>query len=328
MPNVDSEPRAKQDWLTRVMLAFMLLGAVVIYFLSRPGFIIAPSEEMEHGGEHRFYDVRLPPNADPSLPAPLLLVLHGGGESASRMERISGLTELAGRAGYIISYPEGVEGFWNDGRAGEYSRASRSNVDDVGFLSSVVDAIAAKHPVDRSRLYVIGFGNGGMMALRWACEQGDALAGVVAISASLPAEFQSACTNQMGVPLMLVFGTDDPLLPYQGGDVIMFGQFRGELLGARATTDFWAIGNQCETDPVTTLLPDIDPTDGTSTERLDYTNCAGGEVRLYSVRGGGHMIPGVRQDHVEHMFGIASRDFHALEEGLAFLESSQKESPP
>lgn len=259
-------------------------------------------------GAQRRYDLWVPDSLDSTRPAPLVLVLHGGGGNPEQVCRMrGGIPALADAEGFIVACPAGVDGHWNDGRAIETYRAQRENVDDVGFLKAVVDDVAAAAPVDRKRVYVTGLSNGGMMTLRLACEAGDTFAAFGAVIANLPSGLD--CHPAQPVPVLLMNGTDDPLMPWNGGQVHFLRRQLGPVLSAEATFALFAAADGCEGDPHTIAEPDSDPSDGTTVEQHVATGCVdGAAVELIAVQGGGHTLPGGDQYAPAFLVGRVSRD--------------------
>lgn len=111
---------------------------------------------LTHAGLERTYRLHVPPGHDRTPPAPLMIVLHGGGGDGRGMPKLTegGFDRLADREGFIVAYPDGIENHWNDGRGNESYRAQRERVDDVGFMGALIDALAASHGIDRARVYV------------------------------------------------------------------------------------------------------------------------------------------------------------------------------
>lgn len=155
--------------------------------------------------------------------APLLVALHGGLGSGRQFEANSGYDDLATSNGFIVAYPDGVARFpdgtggartWNAGAC--CGPAAERGVDDVAFLRAVVADIARSHRVDRDRVYAAGHSNGGMMALRLACEASDVFAAVGAQSASL--EFPACDVDgRRAVSSMQIHGSADTNVPIGGG---------------------------------------------------------------------------------------------------------------
>jgi polyhydroxybutyrate depolymerase len=104
------------------------------------------------------------PLALPAAPAPLVLVFHGGGGNGPGTECLSRFTPLADREGFLGAFSEGIGKNWNDGRELASSRAHRDHVDDVGFVSALIDAIGRAHAVDARRVYATGISNGAVFS--------------------------------------------------------------------------------------------------------------------------------------------------------------------
>src|SRR5208337_616682 len=104
---------------------------------------------LEHSGRTRICLIHVPKKL-PAGKSPLLLVLHGGGGNAAGMLRLTGgrFNLLADDKGFFVAYPEGIGGHWNDFRDDPIDYSHREKVDDIGFISALVDKLAAEYPVD------------------------------------------------------------------------------------------------------------------------------------------------------------------------------------
>jgi polyhydroxybutyrate depolymerase len=131
------------------------------------------------GGLERIYRIHIPPSYDKARLSPLLIALHGGGGTGKKMEKLTlgGFNKLSDREGFIVVYPDGIEKHWNDGRENVSYRAHREKVDDVGFLSALIDALMKERNIDRNLVYVTGISNGAMMSFRLACELSQKITG-------------------------------------------------------------------------------------------------------------------------------------------------------
>ncbi len=260
-----------------------------------------------HDGVERRFRLYIP--AKMVTPTPLLLVLHGGSGTITSVVRVTraGFHELAEEHGFIVVYPEGLHRFWNDGRP---IRGRYSDADDVGFIDAMIEQIASQYPLDRRRIFSTGISNGGHMSYRLACELSDQIAGIAPVAALLPGHLVETCAPVRPVGVLIMAGTDDPLVPYGGGDVQVGRARRGAVLSAQETARFWAAANHCDAEPLTTLLPDADPDDGT---RIRHTVYNGGDapVELYTVEGGGHTWPGGWQYLPARIVGKTSREIDA-----------------
>lgn len=253
--------------------------------------------------------MHVPPRFPGGHPAGLLLVLHGGGGSGAQIERHTGFSALADREGFVAVYPDALDRNWNDGRAVAAIPAQQANVDDVGFLSALLGGLIREFAVDPRRVYVAGASNGAFMSQRLAAEVSDKVAAIAPVIGGMALPVRDRFAPRMPVSVLLINGTDDPLVPYRGGPV---ARTRGETIGAPEIITLWTTHNKCSGDPETVLLADTDPTDGTRVRRTTYARCAGGSVvTLYTIDGGGHTWPGGVQYLPRAVIGRTSRDIEA-----------------
>ena len=254
---------------------------------------------------------------------PLIVVLHGGGGNAKGMVRLTqgGFNDIAEREGAYVVYPEGVRRHWNEGRDLPLSYAHRANINDVGFIETLVKKLTVEFPIDPEKVFVTGMSNGGLMAYRLACARPDLFAAIAPVTASIPKDILDACEASPGTGLMVVNGTDDPQMPYDGGEISVFGATRGEVISTPATIDHWLRLNGCPAHSQKKMLPDVSRHDETTVTRYFYSGCdTGVKVALYRVEGGGHTWPGGRQYLREERIGKTSRDINACEEIWRFFE--------
>jgi polyhydroxybutyrate depolymerase len=219
------------------------------------------------------------------------------------------LSPEAARRGWLLVCPDGIAKGWNDGRVltGARDRA-RAGVDDVGFLSALIDRMIAREHADPSRVFVMGISNGGFMAMRLAIDRSDRVAAVAAVAAGL-SKFLLNTRPARPVAVLLVNGTDDPLVPYGGGTISVLGRSRGDVLPTPEAIRWWAARDGCTGAAAVRRLPDRDPDDGTRVTFETTAPCdAGTEVLLYRVEGGGHTWPGGRQYLPRFVGGRVTRD--------------------
>ena len=267
-----------------------------------------------HSGLRRSYIVHIGAACDLNRPAPLVIVLHGGGGNGAGMVKLTGFNVVSDREGFIVVYPDGIDRHWNDGRGVEWYRAHRQDIDDVGFISALTDELSRKLNIDAKRVYATGISNGGMMSYRLGCELSDRIAAIAAVAASLAVNKVKEWSPTRPIPVMIIAGTADPLVPWNGGYIRYGERIYGTVLSVPETVEFWVEKNGCPARPVVRRLPDLDPTDGTVVRREVYSGCKGGaEVVLYAVEGGGHTWPGGLQYLPERIIGKTSREFSASE---------------
>jgi len=255
-------------------------------------------------------------------PWPLVMALHGGGGTASRMEKLTGLGKLGKDEGFAVVYPDAIDKHWNDGR-GDFK--VESDADDVAFLLALRSRLVADRVADPERVYLCGISNGGMMTLRLACEQGGlfAAAGVVAMNMSASYD----CAPMIGLPICFIDGDEDPLVPHAGGEIRLFkhGKARGKVRSFEESVAFWAKVNRVPSHPEVSLLPDLDPQDETRVERWHYeAGPSGTEVLAFLVKGGGHAWPGGWKYLPAFMVGRRSMDINASNELWQFFSRHKR----
>ncbi len=269
------------------------------------------------GGMEREYILSLPQKSGPQ---PTLLILHGGGMNARSAVRTTGMETLIAREGLVAVYPNAYRREWNDGR--EARQAVRGYSDDVGYLRALVSSLVKEGVADPRRIYVTGASNGGMMSLRLICEAADIFAAAAPIIASLPADIAKGCKPSRAVPVLMINGTADPLVPYRGGGVGFAGR-RGSVISTDATIARLRGFNGCTDAAKIEHLFDFDPADGSTVTINSWTTCkSGAPVVLYRVDGGGHRIPQRQKRNfpvIDRMLGRENHDFDAAEVIWAFF---------
>jgi polyhydroxybutyrate depolymerase len=231
-----------------------------------------------------------------------------------------GLLELARQGAFLLVCPQGVERHWNDGRQITRWRAQADGIDDVGFLAAVVEDVAGRYPVDRQRIFVTGISNGGLMSYRLACERADLVSAIAPVAASMAGSLE--CAPSRPVSVVILNGTADPLVPYEGGPIGFGGDNLGRVIPTDEAWRRWAASNRCEGEPAEVRLPDQSATDGTRLELLSHTRCAGGsQVLLYRIEGGGHTWPGGPQYLPVRLVGRVSHELDAGQVIWDFFEA-------
>jgi polyhydroxybutyrate depolymerase len=236
-------------------------------------------------GQSRSVTVRAPERAPGEL-LPVIVALHGLGGTAQDFEDYTGLTDSATTDRYIAIYPDGSpisddRQAWNAG--GCCSSPGSTPSDDVAFLSSIFDQ-AELYGGDPSRIYVVGFSNGGMLSYRAACDLGDRVAGIAVVSGAFNV---TECASTNPIPVVIIHGTDDSTVPYLGGatdDESAIGLNPVVNASVWDAMEYWIDRDGCSFDPTETAW------NRASVE--SYDNCASGSfVTVYTIDGGGHEWP-------------------------------------
>jgi polyhydroxybutyrate depolymerase len=272
------------------------------------------SSSITSGGLQRTFNVHVSSQYDKNTPIPLLIVLHGGGGTGQEMIKFTGFNAISDRENFIVVYPDGFENHWNDGRGVQRYSAQAQNVDDVGFISALIDHLSSQYNIDAKRVYVTGISNGAMMSNRLGAELSQKIAAIAPVAGNIPVNMASVWQPSRPPSVLIINGTEDPLVPWAGGEVHLGPLDFGQVISVEDTVKFWVNIGKCTASPVITQLPDTDPSDGTTTQIETYGGCQDGtEVVLYAVKGGGHTWPGGLQYASEAVIGRTSRDFNASE---------------
>ena len=269
-----------------------------------------------HNGIERTYYLHLPPKFNELKSVPLVMILHGGGRGDGRnIARTFGFDEIADREGFITVYPNGIESQWNDGRGKTYrKRKGIEAIDDVGFLSALIDFFIESYKVNPGRVFVTGASNGGMMALRLGCEITSKLTAIAPVIANIPKKIADKCKPDSPLPVLIMNGTEDPLVPWKGGHVKFWWIELGEVISTENSVRFWVEHNKCFENPVTETLPDVDDEDDSYVKVVTYKNKENNvDVVLYAIVGGGHNIPGSHTPDVRFLLGNKNNDINAAE---------------
>ena len=288
-------------------------------------------------GKSRTYDIYIP-NRKFDVALPLVLLLHGHmgdadvmtGENGKKAPYKIWLT-IAERDGWIVLVPDGEYGIdknrgWNDCRGDAKSNPA---VDDMAFLTQLLDKISTQYPVDKQRIYAHGTSNGGNMVYRLAQEQPQHFRAMAAIIAAMP-KINKCQESQLPISMLIMNGTDDPLLPFGGGKVGKSDkdkEMRGTALSTADTLKYWLERDGITTKPQESDLPDRNKRDGSTVHVKHYTGGKNNtEVVLYEVRGGGHTEPSLTQ-HYRRIYklivGPQNRDFEMVDEVARFFNSQR-----
>jgi polyhydroxybutyrate depolymerase len=289
-------------FLLRALIAVVALVVVLValfaYFAYTPSSPVPrlsgtlTKGSLTVAGLTRTYSTYVP--RDLAKGAPLVVVMHGAGENGGRIrvETGYGFERLADEHGFAVVYPNAYEGYWDACTvAGDVSANGRS-IDDVGFLGGMVDKLVGEIGVDPGRVFAAGSSRGGFMAFRLALEAPSRFRAVAAVSANVPSPENFKCkpAAQGTCSVMIMNGTDDPLVPFDGGSVSLFGLFYklGKVRSSRESGQYFADLNHITGPPERN---ETRVAGGVRVERLLWRNKCKVEVELVAIHGGGHGIP-------------------------------------
>lgn len=290
----------------------MLAGAAAL-----PG---AAQHTVLSGGRARTYRLHAPPGLLKARPVPLVLVFHGGGGDGEGAASLTGFDALADREGFLVAYPDGIGKHWNDGRENADFETYRQRVDDVAFVGATIDAISRDHAVDPHRVFATGFSNGGIFSHSLGARLSARIAAIAPVSGGIAEPFRPRFRPERPVSVLIIHGTDDPLVPFHGGGVARGDH--GRVVDTADAVRLWVAADGASSPPVEDELADSDPADGCRVSRSRWSGGRGGtEVVLYTVNGGGHTWPGGAQYAPRLVVGRVCRDFDATRTVWEFFRS-------
>lgn len=271
-------------------------------------------------GIERDYILHLPKNYGSDL-LPLVMVFHGGGGNSTQVKNHTKFSKLADKENFIVVYPNSVNKNWNDGRNDE---KLKEKYDDVKFISALLDTLTVKYKIDTARIFSTGISNGGFFSIYLAYKLSFRLLAIAPVTANIPVDIAEGFKTEYPVSMMLINGTKDPLVKYEGG-AVGFGEDgfgRGESISTDKTIEIWINNNGCSSAVKTEELPDNDRKDKCRATKYAYSNCKENtEVVLIKIEGGGHTWPGASQYLPKIIVGTVCNDFNATEMIWEFFKS-------
>jgi len=255
-----------------------------------------------------------------------VLMLHGAGATAAFAEQQTGWAARGRADGFAVVLPEGTPRdattapafrlnpqLWNDGSG--RGHVARRGVDDVGFIAALVERLAREHGIDRRRVWLTGFSNGGSLAFRVAAERPDLVAALAPVAGHCwvePGRLRPA------VPLLHLAGGADPLNPVAGGEVETPWGHREYHPPVRRSVERWVVASGGQ---------------GVSLYRDDAgiewavgEGCDAASVRQAVIPGLGHVWPGGPRLLPERLVGKASRLLPGTDAILEFFRARARPS--
>ena len=263
------------------------------------------TETLTSAGLDREYMLYVPTSYTGEDATPLVVNLHGHGSNAGQQAIYSGLPVKAEQEGFIVVTPQGTGArpHWN------FTTVEAAAPDDVAFISDLLDKLESELCIDPSRVYAAGISNGAAMSVTLGCFLSERIAAVAPIAGLF---FFPGCPSTRPVSVIAFHGTDDRLVPFEGGPVSDSGL---RVAPIEESAQKWAEHNGCASIPK----------EAQATEHarlLQYEHCdEGATVELYVVEGGGHTWPGAA---IDIPFGLTTREISATDLMWDFFEAHPK----
>lgn len=272
---------------------------------------------LQYDGERRMYLSYAPDKANQlSGPRPLIIVLHGGGGTARQISRgtFRRFDRWADEMGFYVVYPNAIGKMWDTG-GGRISEGLSPRRNDLGFLEHVIDHMAAKHPIDKSRVFATGISRGGHASFMLACRSNRVRA-IAPVAMNMPLHLTPDCKRAKPTGLLLINGTEDPLVPYEGGRVTALGKPRDLVESAKSTLSIFGRRNGCGGIAGQRRIDEAN--DGTVVEHRAW-RCSKAPMANFEVVGGGHTWPSEKSVLPERIVGRVSKDIVATDQIVRFF---------
>jgi len=281
--------------------------------------VAAASAELgdQHGslrveGTKRTYLVHLPPTSVRRGRLPVVLAFHGRFGTGAAQEKLSNFNAVADREGFLVVYPDGIGRSWNAGHG--VGKAERRNVDDVQFVSKLIDAVVKEYGADPARVYAAGMSMGGIFSHRLGCELADRIAAVASVAGPMSSSEAVNCQPTSPVSVMILHGVEDRIVPYEGGQT----RSGGEVGSVPETLAAWARVDSCKQPPSEQQV-------ASDIVCRTYSECRqGSEVVMCAFAGAGHTWPGGEQYAPKLMVGKTNGTANASEMIWDFFKRHQK----
>ncbi len=258
----------------------------------------------------RTYSLFVPDSVTKKEAVPLVILYHGSGGDGASMDRMSGFSAVAEREGFILALPDAAGKNWNDGREVIGIPSMAHQIDDVAFTDAMVAEIGALYRLDARRLYATGFSNGGIFVHLLALKSKHAFAAIAPVSGGIAEPLAEKFKPKTPLSVLILHGTDDPMVPYIGGEVDYSNN--GRILPIEDTALRWVAIDGIKGERLSGTLPDNDPADGCTITWSRWASKKGApEVALFTIQGGGHTWPGGPQFLPVAVIGHVCRDIDA-----------------
>lgn len=290
-----------------------------------PGARVGPGDHersLTHDERERSYLLHVPAHAA-AAELPLVIAFHGGGGNARGFQRYAGLDALADRDGFLVAYPNGSSRHfserlltWNAGACCGF--AAEAGIDDVGFALALIEDVARRAPLDRSRIYATGHSNGAMLSYRLAAEAADRVAAIAPVAGAMALE---TFAPVRAVPVLHIHSVDDPRALYAGGTTKSLRRaIRHQPVEAELAR--WRAHDACPNAASELERREREAESGGVHRAIlfAWAPCAeGSEVRLWTLSGAGHGWPGADTVLPARIMGPRTDVISAADEVWAFL---------
>ena len=179
------------------------------------------SYNIQHNGLTRQYLLYIPPSIQSRTNLPAIFNFHGYSGQADQFFSSTNLIDIADSNGVVLVYPQGAllnggDSHWNAAPMNSNSFLNKSDVDDIGFIMTLLDEVNQNNILDLKRVYAIGYSNGGMFSHFLACNTDNVFAAIGDVAGTMLLDTFNTCDPSSSVPVLKIHGTNDNVVLYNG----------------------------------------------------------------------------------------------------------------
>tara|TARA_R110002096_G_scaffold419657_1_gene624422 strand:+ start:5300 stop:6163 length:864 start_codon:yes stop_codon:yes gene_type:complete len=283
-----------------------IFTSMLFLFISVACF--AQRQRIKVNDQTRSFITYVPKSIDSTKAVPLVFNFHGGGMSALEQMFYTEMNSSAETNGFIVVYPQGIDGNWNVGFDMDYDEGS----DDVGFVKALLKQLKTEYNIDEGAIFATGLSRGGFFTYRLAIEMPETFTAIASIGAPMPNQVQQRHKSDGKIAILLAQGDADFVVKFDGKD--------SAYLSAQQTVDHWRKHNQNNTKESTENINTIE--DGTEVIVKTYQGKA--NVILVQIKNGGHTWPGADDFNIGYPLGKTTHDISMNETLWQFFNANRK----
>jgi polyhydroxybutyrate depolymerase len=225
------------ELLTAIISVTFMWSCSHEYTYEVTGSVRDRSDTLQSGGVTRTYEVHLPVDHQDAS-SPVAIVLHGSGGNGLGIKFLSQFELDSEFYGFLAVYPNAFSD-WAYGCG--CTDAETNNVDDVQFVSDMIDRLDSDYGINRDSVFLVGYGEGALMAHKIACDETDSFAGLATVAGTMSVTQSESCVPTRELPVMMVHGSEDEDFPWGGA----LDRGSESVLGVDTVAQYWATNNGC-----------------------------------------------------------------------------------
>ncbi|HSZ72643.1 MAG TPA: alpha/beta hydrolase-fold protein [Cytophagaceae bacterium] len=271
----------------------------------------------------REYLIHLPTHYSSGKKFPVVFAFHGGGGNYQNTVSLYNFNTVADKNDCIVVYPNALNKSWSMKGIGSRVRGNRQDIDDVKFISTLMDTLVHYYHADSNAFFCTGISRGGIFSLFLADKLSNRIKAIAPVCASIPQSIAGKYSFHHPTPVLLINGREDPLIPFNGGHGSFSKKDSGEeedFLPTYTLVKKISALNKCNGDSIVYHFPNVESIDLCKAVKTAYT-CNSIRFIFIEIIKGGHTWPGGKQYLPKALIGNVCNDFKAEEEIVKFFMS-------